>query len=171
MTCDLCSKKEATVHLTEVINDETRELHLCQACAQEKGITPEKDFGLTGLLAGLTDFGSKSAKSTAASKQPPCPKCGMTYEDFRKSGRLGCAACYDTFRRYLAPLLRRIHGSTQHLGKQPVPAAKRGKASAPHETLAQLKERLKAAVAKESYEEAAFLRDKIRAFRPKKKSR
>ena len=166
MTCDLCNKKEATVHLTEVINDQTRELHLCSSCAEKKGVNTAPDFGLTGLLAGLTDFGLKPAgKSSTVSKQPPCPKCGMTYEDFRKSGRLGCAACYDTFRRYLAPLLRRIHGSTQHLGKQPVVAAPKGRSSVARETLAQLKERLKTAVAKESYEEAALLRDKIRAKR------
>ncbi len=168
MTCDLCSTNEATVHLTEVINDQTRELHLCKSCMQKKGITSTQDLGLTGLLAGLTDFGSKPKGSTPASKQPPCPKCGMTYEDFRKSGRLGCAACYDTFRRYLAPLLRRIHGSTQHLGKQPVPTAKGGKISAPQETLTQLKERLKAAVSAESYEEAAILRDKIRILKSKR---
>jgi len=169
VTCDLCGKNPATVHLTEAIQGQTRELHLCQQCAQEKGINPEQDFGLTGLLAGLTDFGLKPpAKSSAAGKQPPCPKCGMTYEDFRKSGRLGCAVCYDTFRRYVVPLLRRIHGSTQHLGKQPVPAAAGRKgAAASHEMLTQLKERLKAAVAKESYEEAAILRDKIRRKRAK----
>ena len=169
MTCDLCSKNPATVHLTEVIQGQTRELHLCQSCAKKKGIDAVQDFGLTGLLAGLTNFGLKPpAKSSVAGKQPPCSKCGMTYEDFRKSGRLGCAACYDTFRRYLVPLLRRIHGSTQHLGKQPVtPAAGRKAAAASHETLTQLKERLKTAVAKESYEEAAILRDKIRRKRAK----
>ena len=169
MTCDLCSENPATVHLTEVIQGQTRELHLCQSCAQKKGINAAQDFGLTGLLAGLTDFGLKPpTKSSAAGKQLPCPKCGMTYEDFRKSGRLGCAACYDTFHRYLAPLLRRIHGSTQHLGKQPAPAATgRKAAAASHETLTQLKERLKAAVGKESYEEAAILRDKIRRKRAK----
>ena len=165
MTCDLCSKNEATVHLTEIVDDQTRELHLCESCAREKGATAASHFGLAELLAGLADFGTKFEPGTKP--KVTCSQCGMTYEDFRKSGRLGCGGCYETFHRFLAPLLKRIHGSTQHVGKTPVVA---GSAPVePPDSLAQLKERLKTAVAQEAFEEAARLRDRIRASETKSK--
>ena len=58
MTCDICGKKEATVHLTEIVNDKMTKLHLCEECAKEKGAEMEEHFGLSDLLAGLTDLGS-----------------------------------------------------------------------------------------------------------------
>ncbi len=189
MTCDLCGQNEATVHLTEIIDDQTRELHLCESCAHEKGTAAGQEFGLAGLLAGLADFGLKG-ESTERTKLS-CPRCGMTYEGFRKVGRLGCGNCYETFEPYLVPLLKRIHGSTQHVGKGPSvsqpKAAKKseGRADARHfsgraadaaksigeETdLARLKENLKKAVAAEAFEEAARLRDRVRAVEEKAKA-
>ncbi len=169
MTCDLCGEREATVHLTEVINDETRELHLCQACAQEKGSAAAESFGLADLLAGLADFGVKpEVEGRAPAGQAACPRCGMRYEDFRKSGRLGCGGCYESFQRFLSPLLKKIHGSTRHVGQAP-PEKQKAKLAAPKEELDQLRERLKGAVAGEAFEEAARLRDRIRALEAKKK--
>src|SRR5262245_22553926 len=136
MTCDFCNKKEAAVHLSEMINGEARELHLCEPCAKEKGITAAQGFGLGEMLAGMAEIGTKKEK---AAPKPTCRTCGCTYDDFRKSGRLGCGACYDTFRRYLTPLLRRVHGSSSHVGKKP-PEGK-PKASRPRETLATLREK------------------------------
>ena len=179
MTCNLCSKNEATVHLTEVINSETRELHLCEACAREKGAEAVEQFGAAGqggaeltgglaeLLAGLADLGAK-LPGGAAVQGITCPQCGMTYEDFKKSGRLGCGACYEAFRRVLAPLLKKIHGSTGHSGLVPAAVAPAKGDETPPD-LPTLKEQLKAAVAAESFEEAARLRDRIRTAEGKSK--
>lgn len=164
MTCDLCSKNEATVHLTEIIHEETRELHLCEACAREKGTSAAEQFGLAGLLAGLADFGSKGGPKL---ETVPCPQCGMTYEDFRKNGRLGCGNCYENFAKLLSPLLKRVHGSNRYLGHLSPPSRK--KKSAPEESLSRLKEQLKAAIAAEDFEEAVRLRDQVRALEKKKK--
>ena len=169
MTCDLCGEKEATVHLTEIIDDESRELHLCEPCAREKGTGAAEEFGLAGLLAGLTDFG---IKPSSKKPKPPCAQCGLTYEAFRKSGRLGCAACYRTFGSLLSPLLKRIHGSTQHVGHVPPVATRKvksKKAAPPADDLVGLKEQLKAAVADEAFEQAAKLRDQIRILQAKRK--
>lgn len=180
MTCDLCSKNEATVHLTEVVNKETRELHLCESCAREKGAEAVEQFGaaspagaeqltsgLAELLAGLTDLGAK-LPGGAAARAISCPSCGLTYEDFKKNGRLGCGACYEAFRKVLAPLLKRIHGATDYPGKVP-PAAAQAKLAEPKQDVPKLKEQLKTAVAAESFEEAAKLRDKIRTLEGRKK--
>ncbi len=48
-----------------------------------------------------------------------CPRCGMTYERFRKHGRFGCSDCYAAFSSELERLFKRIHGSRRHAGKAP----------------------------------------------------
>ncbi len=172
MLCDLCGKQEANVHLTEIVGGESRELHLCQTCAHEKGIEEAAESGLAGLLAGLTDLGTTKEKTSRAASKLACSRCGMTYEDFRKSGRLGCANCYTAFRSLLSPLLRRIHGSTRHVGKSPVLAVDRKKktraagAKRPDDAV-RLKAQLKKAIAAEAFEQAAQLRDRIKAIKPK----
>ena len=157
MTCDLCSKNEATVHLTEIINEQTRELHLCEACAREKGTAAAEQFGLAGLLAGLSDF---SVKAGPKIEVDPCPECKLTYGDFRKSGRLGCGSCYENFSRLLSPLLKRVHGSNRYAGRLS-PSTQKRKA-VPQEDLDRLKQQLKNAIASEEFEEAVRLRDRIR---------
>ena len=158
MLCNICAKNQATVHLTEIIDDQITELHLCEECAQKKGAQMESHFGLSDLLAGLADLGTQFNKTKIDAKLK-CPKCGLTYEDFKKVGRLGCGECYTAFKEALAPLLKRIHGSTQHYGKAPKKAAKIVKAKNESQDL---KERLQKAIQKEDFEEAAKLRDKIR---------
>lgn len=158
MQCDLCGEREATVHLTEIINEASRELHLCEPCAREKGVKMEPTFGLPDLLSGLADLeGELEAAGVKATT--PCPQCGMRFEEFRKSGRLGCGACYEAFRRQLEPLLQRIHGGARHTGKAPATTSPKATLQA---ELEGLKARLKQAVKAEGFEEAAQLRDQIR---------
>ena len=163
MVCNICGKNQATVHLTEIIDDQITELHLCEECAQKKGAQMESHFGLSDLLAGLADLGTQFNKTKTEAKLK-CSKCGLTYEDFKKVGRLGCGECYNAFKEALVPLLKRIHGSTQHYGKSPKKAAKMVKAK---NELEMLKEKLQKAIQKEDFEEAAKLRDKIRELEKK----
>lgn len=171
MLCDICGENSATVHLTEIIDDKMTELHLCEDCAQKKSAQMESHFGLADLLAGLADLGSPFTKTKKEAKIK-CSRCGLTYEDFKKVGRLGCGECYSAFREALLPLLKRIHGSTQHYGKSPkkvVKAAKTAKALRPRDELQDLKEKLQKAIQLEEFEEAAKIRDKIREMEKKKK--
>ena len=85
MLCDICGKNMATVHLTEIIDNNVTELHLCEECAREKRFQLEPHFGLSALLAGLADFGIKPNLQEAALT---CSNCGLTYKDFKKIGRL-----------------------------------------------------------------------------------
>ena len=96
MQCDVCGKKKATVHLTEIVDEQMTEMHLCESCAREKSVQMEQQFGLADLLAGLADFGAQ-VKDIEKVKIK-CAGCGLTYEDFRKFGRLGCSECYASFR-------------------------------------------------------------------------
>lgn len=176
MKCDLCQKNDAMMHLSETIEGESRELHLCEGCAREKGAFSGSEFGLSGLLAGLADFGAAKPGVAGVRENLECGQCGMTYEDFRKAGRLGCGACYETFRRYLAPLLKRIHAATHHVGKVPAPKSARAKSKSAGDTVSEakeglrkLRERLKQAIASEQFEQAAHLRDQIHTLEAKRK--
>ena len=158
MLCELCKQSQATVHLTEIINDQMSELHLCEACANQKGAQVESHFGLADLLSGLADYGKESEPEEVSTKA--CASCGMTYDDFRKVGRLGCADCYATFKRSLGSLLKRIHGSPIHVGKSPARLLKPAKIA--KSELLELKRKLEKAIVDEAFEEAARLRDQIR---------
>lgn len=176
MLCDICGKNPATVHLTEIIDEQMNELHLCEECARTKSSAMEQQFGLSDLLAGMVDFEQKNKEEGIPAVK--CPACGLTYADFKKIGRLGCGQCYNVFRQYLAPLLKRIHGSSQHVGKNPVRRAKSvttgaaapagvatGAPPAPPKRktgLQELKMQLAKAIEKEAFEEAARLRDQIK---------
>lgn len=173
MLCDICGKSAATVHLTEIIDEQMNELHLCEGCAREKSMAMEQQFGLSDLLAGLAEF-EKPAKEAEAATSVKCPDCGLTYADFKKIGRLGCGECYMSFKKYLEPLLKRIHGSCQHVGKSPVKPAKISKKK-PDLTqmpdLAQLRQKLAKAVGMEEFEEAAKIRDQIKEMENKNATR
>ena len=164
MVCQICGKKNASVHLTEIINDQMTELHLCEGCAKEKGIAGlGQPFGLQDLLAGLVDFGAPVANGKKTALK--CPNCKMTYEDFRKLGRFGCSECYETFKESLEPLLKKIHGSVQHVGKSPL---RGGDVNNAKKEMQDLQLRLQKAVQSEAFEEAAKLRDKIKQLEKKR---
>lgn len=169
MLCDICGKNPATVHLTEIVDEQMNELHLCEECARTKSAAMESQFGLSDLLAGMVDFEKPSSKQEVA-VNIKCPSCGLSYADFKKIGRLGCAECYNVFRKYLAPLLKRIHGSSQHIGKIPLQAktAFSVRASKKKIDLQELKNQLQSAIQKEAFEEAARLRDLIKEIETKK---
>ena len=92
-----------------------------------------------------------------------CAACGSTLRDFRESGRLGCAQCYESFETHLRDLLRRLHGSSQHVGERYGPPAGAGSAD-PRLQLLDLKEQLRRAVENENFELAAELRDRIKVL-------
>ena len=164
MHCDVCAKNEATVHLTEIVDGQMTKMHLCEKCAKKKGAEMEEHFGLSDLLAGLADLDVKIKPKTET--EVKCRNCGLTYSDFKKSGRLGCGECYSSFGKFLTPLLKRIHGSTQHTGKIPIKISKPAKSFS---RLRELRGRLQQAIDTERFEEAAKIRDKIRDIEKKKK--
>ncbi|MDD5634271.1 MAG: UvrB/UvrC motif-containing protein [Candidatus Omnitrophica bacterium] len=165
MKCEMCKKKDATVHLTEVINEKVSKLHLCEDCAKEKSEEMHAHFGLTDLLAGLMEFDAAIQEgATGEDVGVKCPSCGMTYFDFQKSGRLGCGNCYEIFSKELGELLVKIHGSNKHVGKMPF---KGKEVVREQEKLQDLKNNLKALVQAEEFEKAALLRDTIKEIEDK----
>jgi protein arginine kinase activator len=88
-----------------------------------------------------------------------CPNCGITYMEFKSTGRLGCAMDYTVFKKALTPLLQRLHQADQHVGK--VPSHSNENVARESEVL-QLKREMERLVQREDYERAARIRDRIR---------
>lgn len=154
--CQVCGKP-ATVHLTEIVKGQKREVHLCEQCAREQDVTIKTQFTLPDLLQGLISAHLGGLSEELAKLR--CPSCGMKYMEFRGQGRLGCPKDYDVFAKGLLPLMERIHGATRHVGKVPRQA---GRDDPQRQELTHLRQELRNAVRREAYEEAARLRDIIR---------
>ncbi|HEY0932049.1 MAG TPA: UvrB/UvrC motif-containing protein [Gemmatimonas sp.] len=161
MLCDSCQERDAVVHLTRIVDNAVTQLHLCEKCAAAKGVettlsVPQHPLG--EILQAVQQQGGGTAGEDAAS----CRFCGATARDFRASGRLGCPHCYDAMERSLRELLRRLHGSSRHVGNryEPPVAHVLEKSDSVHD----LRDRLRRAVDAEQFELAAELRDRIRVL-------
>lgn len=156
MRCELCNKKNATVHLTEIVQSQKKELHLCDVCARKQGIVQKitaSPFELLSKLAAPKQ--SKEGKQFAALT---CDQCGLTYEEFRSRGRFGCSNDVKAFEPGLLPLLEKIHGATRHTGRVPGQASESVKIQ---EQLASLRRDLQESKRAEDYERCAQIRDQI----------
>lgn len=155
MLCECCQQNEATIHVTQMVDSQSRELHLCEGCAEESGMNVQNVMSIPEILFGLgaakNDEGQPSTKS--------CPHCHMRDQDFRKTARLGCPHCYDAFSDELGAMLAAMHKGTRHTGKIPEYLRKDIEKASLYENL---QKQLEAAIRAENYEEAALLRDQIR---------
>lgn len=161
MICDVCKKKEAIIHITKIDYGHRTELHLCADCAREQGpLSPYVDWG--NIINN--DFFRKMAYPDYKGQEenePHCGSCGMTYSEFNRSGTFGCPDCYEAFGDEMEPLVRRIHGHIKHIGKVP------NRGTGVFRTARQIKrlrQQLQKLVQEEKYEDAAKLRDEIKAL-------
>lgn len=160
MLCEDCNSKDATMRMTKIINGKKEEKNLCDDCAKKnESFSFESDFSMPGLLASLLDGNIASNMNITYKQNKKCPQCGSTYNNFKRSGRLGCGMCYNTFNELLYPLVKRIQGSTVHNGKIP---KKSGSTIRLRKNLNALKTKLHELIVKEEFEEAASIRDEIR---------
>lgn len=163
--CEECGAQPAVFHFVTITNDEKIEKNLCMRCmAKYQKQLPGFDVkNLAGILSNLIDGkgGSKKEEIDPETAAITCEQCGMTYGEFRKGGMVGCAHCYSAFHDQMTALLQRIHGNTQHAGR--IPAGEHSGTSI-RMNIDRLKQLLQKAVAAEEYEQAAKLRDAIRAL-------
>ncbi len=167
MLCDNCKERDAIINLTQVEHDSKVTLHLCEQCARQKGVetggavlkTPLGNF-----LGAVVKGGGAGALVPASGDGLRCPACGSTLRDFRDSGRLGCDQCYASFDTHLRDLLRRLHGSSQHVGERYEIPGSAGGDDDPRSRLLELRAQLRRAVEGEDFELAAELRDRIRGL-------
>jgi protein arginine kinase activator len=157
MICDLCKTAEAKVFLTEIVEGKMKKVNLCDSCSKAKGVDDPTGFALADLLLG---FGAaQEIERGGAGTAQRCPGCGFSQADFKKTGRLGCAQCYETFGEALNSLLKAMHKGTHHTGKVPARIVRQLERDT---TLKSLQRDLQKAVADENYESAAQIRDQLR---------
>jgi protein arginine kinase activator len=155
MMCQRCHN-EASVHLTDRFKGERRELHLCRACAREAGVElPDAppNLALEAVVQSL--IVANVGELVGELAELSCPDCGTKFMEFRASGRLGCPQDYGVFSAGLRPLLQNYHGASRHVGK----ASRRREGA---NLRLRLRTRLREAIHREDYEEAARLRDLLR---------
>jgi protein arginine kinase activator len=166
MNCQVCQKNDATVHITELPlpfdpSGETTvsDKHICVHCAQELDLphlqVMTKDTMDIWKLLQLT------AKRPRPNTKLSCPDCGMTLEEFRRKGRLGCPNDYEVFRTHLDALLQRMHNATEHTGR--IPGVNESELER-RQQISTLRERLEVAIREEAYEAAAELRDELKTL-------
>ncbi len=164
MKCECCHEAEATIHLTQVIYGKVKKLNLCQDCAQKNGVDLNSPISITDVLLGLGSAQGSAPKeqSLMSDLDLSCSRCQMTRAEFKKNARLGCPECYKAFMGELNALVQAMHHTRQHVGKIP---ARQGNEARVTAQIASLQKDIETAIAKEEYEIAANLRDKIRALK------
>ncbi len=158
MLCENCHKNTATTHIRTVINGVVTEKNLCGYCAAMSGYSKFSNNSFASMLASM--FGNELASEKL--RETRCECCNTSFSDIAETGKIGCSECYKTFNNRLLPYIRRLHGTTEHIGKRPVgviaelvPVSKESKIDT-------LRGELLEAVKAEEFERAAVLRDEIR---------
>lgn len=172
MDCTYCPGNKPTCHLTKLINGQAVDVHVCEKCIPEITQPNLVDFDIWNAVAKLAEKKGKPDPGKAIEIEEDneispksllfnpgnmptlqCPNCAFTTEDVRKTGRLGCYACYDIFEDLLYDVFNDCQKGLQHTGKTP------------REYMAfrreELEAELQAAVEEERFEDAAALRDQL----------
>ncbi len=172
--CDNCDN-EATVHEVNVIDGKPSERHLCESCAREEGLVAHAPIPVTEILQKIA--GAQAGTVDPGTPVVACAACGMSFAEFKSTGRLGCPECYKALEEQLWPILDRAHqGAVHHVGKVPKRMmqlsgedgglhdreAAIAAAEARAEQIRRLRDELDRAVKAEAYERAAELRDRLR---------
>lgn len=173
MLCKICNKNPATIHIQEIVNGEKKTLHICAECAAKKSKEDpvlqgfnlaEMLYSLSGQIGAGGEAGDAATTIEGDETNRACPKCGWDTGRFRKTGRLGCANCYEVFADILTPALSNMHRGVLHVGKVPGLDGSGGPGRRPMEIM-KLQRELEDCVRREEFEKAAQLRDRIGALR------
>jgi protein arginine kinase activator len=154
--CDLCGKGEATMKVSQLDKDgKVTEITVCAECARQRGFTE-----VAKLKAGVAEIIAElKTRVDEGDSKLICGNCGLSYAEFKQQGRLGCADCYVSFHDQLVPLIRRIHGAVQHVGRTASGGRKQAQVKM---NVQKLRDALSGAIQDEDYEKAAALRDQLR---------
>lgn len=187
MKCQNCNKNEANVRYTEVINGKKKEMMLCEECSEKLGINNKINFNMpidfSSFFGGMLEDPDFMPLFPEV-KELKCDNCNMSFDDFINTGKLGCSKCYDVFYEKLDPILKRIHGSNRYLGRKVGKKIDNGlndennekkiiKSNEKENNSSELnknkkellEEDLKKAIIDERYEDAAKIRDEIKALK------
>ena len=165
MMCDECGLNPATIHIATIIGGNKKDENLCKDCWQKRNAAMMGGLQMGELLAKL--LGAKPEQNEQKTPEPEealelyCDACGMSWNEFRKTGRVGCAHCYAVFGEHMEKTIAPEKGQARHTGKAPAHLAEEMTMQRQMEAL---KKQMEEAVQREDFELAATLRDSIRAI-------
>jgi protein arginine kinase activator len=167
MLCEKCKKNEAKVNLVTVVNGEKHEIWLCENCVKDisnipffSSISQNGTLPFQGMLTEiLSSVGSKANIDNNNVNEIVCSNCGLTYDEFKKTGRLGCSDCYEAFRVVLEPRIKSLQAGVKHIGKIP---HMKSEEIVRRKKLKDLKAEMQKLIVTEEYERAAVVRDEIK---------
>ncbi|MFW2489395.1 UvrB/UvrC motif-containing protein [Clostridium chromiireducens] len=168
MLCEKCGKNDAKVNLITVMNGQKHEVWLCENCVKDIANIPflnsmaqNINFPLQGMLTEMLSNteSNKSSIDNNKIKEIVCSSCGLTYNEFKRSGKLGCSDCYKDFKVVLEPRIKSLQAGVKHVGK--IPKVK-GRELVQKRRLKDLKEEMQKLIMDEEYERAAIVRDEIK---------
>jgi protein arginine kinase activator len=171
--CQSCQQRPAVVEFIQVTGTVRRELSLCRECAMTHGMAAQ--------IAAFQQLSKQIIEhmkpidelplSGPETQIAPCTSCGLSFDEFIRTGLLGCPQCYQSFGDVLSHILRRLHGVSHMTGsngqeghKHPAKTehskgdAKPGGQTAREE----LEIKIELALLEENYELAAQLRDQLK---------
>ena len=170
-SCKNCPNKK-TVHLTQILESGMKKYDVCEDCPVAANFQDPLSFKSIGSFAGIkasakSDSSNGSDESEAASPSSggsglTCPTCRYTEDNFNKNGRLGCPNCYNVFDEHIQRILPERHRGTIHKGK--IPAHLESTIMKENQVV-ELEQALQEAIRLENFEEAAKIRDSLRALR------
>lgn len=158
LECGEC-KKVITVVYTEIVGGTITRTSMCADC-------PELQRRLYGVSSAEHIYNQTGHDASLG-----CGNCGTTLEEVKRGHRLGCMECYEVFNDLLVSELLaanrispRVLGTKKsmpiHMGRAPGESL----AINPSSRLLALNEALRETLNREDYEQAAWLRDQIRAL-------
>jgi protein arginine kinase activator len=126
--CQLCSKRAATTHLTELDQaGARRELHLCPQCIQSLDLRLEAGPPpIETIIAHQSADAATPAPAAPAVEAggPVCPHCGLEFSEYAGNNLFGCAHDYTAFAGKIDGMLKRYHGTAIHVGRGPLKLAR-----------------------------------------------
>lgn len=167
MLCEKCKKNEARINLVKIVNGEKQQIWLCEECAKNisnipflSSIPDGVSFPFQDVINGLLT-GVENSKNKVKQEKPVCPTCGLTFDEFKKTKKIGCSDCYVVFKDSIRAIIKNVHGEKKHIGRIPSRAHKE---FFQRDKLKNLKQKLQILIEEEEYEKAAIIRDEIRAI-------
>ena len=160
MVCDVCGKREAVIHIQQIIGKKVIDLHLCRQCSREKNIAETEgsiNNSIINLVRNLLD-GTRLTQFMDQ-KTTYCPTCNTKLHEIKEHSKVGCPDCYREFRSVIRETLGVGNKTLIHNGNIPDKFKSYKTILVDRE---KLKKELEDAVFKEDYETAVIIRDKLK---------
>ncbi len=127
MKCQRCKEREANVQIMQQSSGkQPQTFMLCDVCARELGIslptfpangkvTTNPFLTLGNIFQVGIGLGNDKESETSVCR---CSQCSMTFDDFKKTGFLGCPHCYEAFASQMDPVFLRMQMGKKHEGRK-----------------------------------------------------